>query len=674
MADQIHPVGTHIGDETYAAQAAAGAAFLANLPPGYIDLPLEQQKTLTTALAKLIAEKAGQIVAAHVLVWEPVYADPTSGDGLDRPMPAVCQQFNPATEEHVALWLKIGTQPKQWWNVGGSTDDHLVKARVADATAVGGVLEKTADSQTIKRTLVTEDGVEKVQFNAVAVQPEKVRYYLSDTHGTPGGDPEYTGHLLLEANPYEEASAIDLSDADAREWLVFVSGPTSPNTETWQSGTLHAHLRLKLTGARVGRTYKLYTGNGDIVYTDMVWDWTHSNPYQVRELAPAQPTVTESYADFDLDMPVSALSSGSDGRFGLNLRLRVFVGSTEDTFDGELLIVRVGGTNASYIDTLFTPGGDAAPAMLHNDLKGREKSGAHPAAAVMPSISSFQGRLSNADTDVQKALETLSKRESARYYLVGSYADPVLSRFPSATTWNSGAISITTGSTMLLQASSAGWDPGLVAIDRGNCLLKVNCSATVAAKLHLVVKVGSTTVAVSPWIPVAASGPTVLFAEAVDPALFVSALDDNVTVELLAAAISGSGTITLFSGGVNLATLVCPWQAEVDRHFDVPFSIPVALSNGLIPRALITRDLVFPVDLEGSLARIFTASTNNRTVDIKLDGSTTVATAALTAGSATVSLASDGFYASAGSWLSVEPPTADITAANFSITLKGAWL
>jgi hypothetical protein len=176
------------------------------------------------------------------------------------------------------------------------------------------------------------------------------RYYL--TAATDTG--EYTGLLLGTTNPTDEAHAIDLTNGT--EWLVFASPSGSPGMAVWPSGVLHAHIHIKMRNPQVGRTYKLYTGNGDLVYTDMVWDWTHGDVYQVRESAPVQPSITETFATLEFDIPVTTLSAGPTGRLGLNLRMRVYVGDEESTFDGEDIVVRVGGDNASYIDTLFTVG------------------------------------------------------------------------------------------------------------------------------------------------------------------------------------------------------------------------------------------------------------------------------------------------------------------------------
>lgn len=56
-----------------------------------------------------------------------------------------------------------------WCLPRASGDTYLIKARNADATTVGGLMEKTIDSPTIERTLTVDgDGVEVVAFNTLA--------------------------------------------------------------------------------------------------------------------------------------------------------------------------------------------------------------------------------------------------------------------------------------------------------------------------------------------------------------------------------------------------------------------------------------------------------------------------------------------------------------------------
>ena len=49
-----------------------------------------------------------------------------------------------------------------------ATDDHKVIAQNSDTTTVGGLLEKTLDSATVTRAVVTDGGVQKLQFTGTA--------------------------------------------------------------------------------------------------------------------------------------------------------------------------------------------------------------------------------------------------------------------------------------------------------------------------------------------------------------------------------------------------------------------------------------------------------------------------------------------------------------------------
>lgn len=144
---------------------------------------------------------------------------------------------------------------------------------------------------------------------------------------------------------------------------------------------------------------------------------------------------------------------------------------------------------------------------------------------------------------------------------------------------------------------------------------------------------------------------------------------NQVVADVRVAAVGQIGESLIKNGGYELPD----WDpnADDDIHYDIPISIPVLLRNGLIPRLCMVRALTFPANLTGSYARIHTAPTGDGTVNIKKNGTTVVATAALTAASTTVTLASDGFTVAAGDWISIEPPTTDDTAADLSITLKG---
>lgn len=323
-------------------------------------------------------------------------------------------QLDPSTGFPVALWLKVSDASKDWEKIWPATsaEDHKFSIDAEDEADGGSdyaetkIIQGTGTSiskvtgahgkalqiacTVVPTPLSDEDplpdaaeadpgvGTSASRWDHVhpLAHPEKIRYYLSDTHGT--GD--WTGHLLLTENPYAEESAIDYENAS--EWAVFVSDLGSPGISIWQGGVVHAHLRVKLINPQVGRTYRLYTGNGDIVYTSMIWDWESGDVYQDKPSAPSEPTITTDYQTLDFDIPVTALAAGTDGRLGLNMRLRVFVGSEESTFSGEQIVIRIGGDNASYLDTLFTPDGGFSGE--HNDLDGRSDANCHPMSAITP--------------------------------------------------------------------------------------------------------------------------------------------------------------------------------------------------------------------------------------------------------------------------------------------------
>ena len=102
------------------------------------------------------------------------------------------------------------------------TDDHLVRARNADTTTVGGLMEKTGPSDTITPELYTDPitGTERVRFNAAAPTP------------TPGeGSWLYTGSIQ-ETNLLDPVKAFvkslqgmgGLDPGQAELWDVLESG------------------------------------------------------------------------------------------------------------------------------------------------------------------------------------------------------------------------------------------------------------------------------------------------------------------------------------------------------------------------------------------------------------------------------------------------------------------
>lgn len=361
-------------------------------------------------------------------------------------------QLDPITSLPIALWVKKTDASKDWekiWPAEGG-DDHKVAVNEDDAasetwdyleyklsspngTVSFAPVAGTLPTLGLDVVCSTEDplpdgpeadpgtGPKPAAWNHIhpQVRPTKIRYYLSDTLGT--GD--WEGNLVLTENPYDEEHAIDLTGS-VNQMLEFVSAPGSPGVIVWPGGSVHAHLRLRLTGARMGRTYKLYNGDRSIVYASLVGDWTSGDVYQTTP-HPTEPTVTEAYADLDFDIPVASMLAAISHRFWVKLVLRAYVGDVEDGLDGEQLIARVGGDNASYFDTLFTPDGSFSG--LHNDLDERNADNAHPFNAITP------GRVINPANPVVTTVD-------------GHFAVPVNSNFV-----------VLDGAEDLLGCSTVGW-------------------------------------------------------------------------------------------------------------------------------------------------------------------------------------------------------------------------
>lgn len=122
----------------------------------------------------------------------------------------------------VTLTKTTGTHGKAIQFTAANQDDHLVKARNADATTVGGLMEKTGPSDTITPELYTDPitGTERVRFNAAAPTP------------TPGeGSWLYTGSIQ-ETNLLDPVKAFvkslqgmgGLDPGQAELWDVLESG------------------------------------------------------------------------------------------------------------------------------------------------------------------------------------------------------------------------------------------------------------------------------------------------------------------------------------------------------------------------------------------------------------------------------------------------------------------
>lgn len=110
--------GRAIGQDTYTAQQAAGAAFL-SAHPDFITLPAATQSALVSALALQMAQIVGNSVITHAPGWDNINYAPNTGGGLDRPIPALAMQDNGGGS--FTVWFKIGTGVTDWeaFGLGG---------------------------------------------------------------------------------------------------------------------------------------------------------------------------------------------------------------------------------------------------------------------------------------------------------------------------------------------------------------------------------------------------------------------------------------------------------------------------------------------------------------------------------------------------------------------------
>ena len=139
--------GLAIGQDSYTAQLAAGAAFL-SAHSDFVTLPKATQDALTSALALQMAQIAGNAVITHAPGWDSVSYAPNTGLGLDRPIPALAQQVT-GGGSFVALWLKTGTATTAWTSFGGggtvtvpaqNVTPGLLQIGLGALTTVAGVM------------------------------------------------------------------------------------------------------------------------------------------------------------------------------------------------------------------------------------------------------------------------------------------------------------------------------------------------------------------------------------------------------------------------------------------------------------------------------------------------------------------------------------------------------
>jgi hypothetical protein len=206
------------------------------------------------------------------------------------------------------------------------------------------------------------------------------RYYLTSTSSDILRD-GYNGYLLSLTNPFDEAHAVDLDPPGSSQILNWFDSPVGePGLTVWPSGIVKAHIRVRVKNTHAGLTYNLYPGDASIAYERVLYTTAGTN-YQVAPY-PAGQVVTDTYSTVEMGIYVMQLTGSAAVRLRADLILQA-TGSGYIT--DEVLELRIGGDNASYFDTLFTP--SSGGPTVHNDLTGRgygpdNATDCHPMASI----------------------------------------------------------------------------------------------------------------------------------------------------------------------------------------------------------------------------------------------------------------------------------------------------
>ncbi|MEN6546224.1 MAG: hypothetical protein ABFE07_09305 [Armatimonadia bacterium] len=360
-----------------------------------------------------------------------------------------------------------------------------------------------------------------------------------------------TAAQLSKASETANAVALAATAASPSPWLTFPTLPGTPGLDKYPAGRTEACIRALLQSA------------GDDGSSIWIESQILRDPGGDEEVIKTITTSPITNAEFDvIKAHVDDQTDTELGGDDLAWRIRAVTDSVG------VARLAVSWSDAAHSTKLITPlsltvtGTTDHRALTHKDAENQ-----HPATSVSTDQENFKGKLSSAEKNVQLALDALSRRESARYYLGGNMPAPTLLRFPSQAAFTTGPVAITETAALIFTAGSTGFDPGLVVSPAGNCILRLGCAASVDSMVHVLVKVGDNTIAASDWTLVRSFDSMVeILASSVDPHPEELANTDHVTVEVLAATVSGSGTFTVLSGGSVSTTLTCPWQSEVDSR------------------------------------------------------------------------------------------------------------
>jgi len=259
---------------------------------------------------------------------------------------------------------------------GGTTDTFKVMSDGADDSPdyLIGKVESTDGSVTI-----TDDVSGKRVNFAVPSKPIPAltnRYYFTHDHSNLTDGVAVHSQFSL-TNPTDEAGAYDFapSSVTGTNWGIANtdSPPGTPGILNWPGGIVNVVIRARVRNAQSGNTYYLNFGNGEgmaVLARYCVGDDHGPFGYQAAPLpGEFDFPITSTYVTYYVAIAVQSLpeywrTSGMNALDRLRWALTPLkVGP--HAIASEVFEIRCGGDDASYIDTLFTPGGNPTGASDH---------------------------------------------------------------------------------------------------------------------------------------------------------------------------------------------------------------------------------------------------------------------------------------------------------------------
>lgn len=249
-----------------------------------------------------------------VLNWAVDYLGLVQVDSTDEP--GVLE--DKVTDSATVVWTKGGSAGARTFSAnayGAAIDDHLVKSSVTDATAVGGLVEKTDSGSNVTLTEVTVGGVKKLRIaSSYSVTP------LGDADPLPDGaaDPGVSSYASRQDHIHPTTSLAPVvalcGSGEGPAFGDWTEGPTGTWTRDY-NGALGPS----------GWTDYVTVATGDRVFISTNWDFdtilkdVNAGTYDVLNAGgPGVAAVVRRSTDADEDsefvagMSVLILDGGAD--------------------------------------------------------------------------------------------------------------------------------------------------------------------------------------------------------------------------------------------------------------------------------------------------------------------------------------------------------------------------